>query len=437
MKRTVWVNITTSATWLGNAVGVLRVEQMLATMLPTTTIEHNVRFCVWTDGTFVDVGETYSLLLQDLQTKRVAQKGKKSIASIIARYTLGREMKRLCSGAKRALSRTEDARQKIRFANKRKARKALYPQASIKNLPFKIGDILISMGLDWDYPYQYCIEEIKAKTGITFVSCCYDLIPILSPHYCASNTIQFFTDYMIRLINNSDHVLCISKQTEKDLLKFASDTGCSSPRTSVCYLGDTISKNSVSSWEIEATHARHGKFIIFVSTIERRKNHEIIYKAYEHLVSQGITDLPKVIFIGRRGWGVSDLLKEISLNPSLKNYFEILDSVTDEQLDVYYASAEFCLYPSLYEGWGLPVAEALLHGKLVLSSGKASLPEVGLDLVKYLDPTDAHAWAECILHFHTNEGEIHAAQNRVRAEYRPRKWQDFAQHVTDQLSKIR
>lgn len=434
MSRTVWVNITTSATWLGNAVGVLRVEQMLATLLPTTNVKGNVRFCIWSDGTFVDVGNTYSPLLQDLQAKRIAQKGKKSLASIIARYSLGKEMKRLRNGAKRVLSRTEDVQQKIRFANKRKARKALYPQASLKNLPFKPDDVLISMGLDWDYPYQYCIEEIKAKTGVTFISCCYDLIPILSPHYCASNTIQFFTDYMIRLINNSDHVVCISKQTENDLLEFASNTACSRPKTSVCHLGDTISENVVPVDAIEATRSRHGKFIIFVSTIERRKNHEIIYKAYEHLVSQGITDLPKVIFIGRRGWGVSDLLKEISLNPSLKDYFEILDSVTDAQLSVYYASAAFCLYPSLYEGWGLPVAEALLHGKLVLSSEKASLPEVGLDLVEYLDPTNAHAWAERILHFHTNDGEVQAAQDRVRAEYRPRKWQDFAQHVTDQLT---
>lgn len=433
MNKTVWVNITTSATWLGNAVGVLRVEQMLATLLPKTNTPYAIRFCVWMDGTFVDVGSTYSPLLQDLHKKRAAQKGKKSFSSILARYTLDRAMKKLKSGAKKSLNRRDNAEQKIRFANKRKARKLLYPQASLRNLPFKPGDVLVSMGLDWDYPYQYCIEEIKAKTGISFVSCCYDLIPILSPHYCASNTVQFFTDYMIRLINNSDHVVCISKQTQTDLLKFSEEVGCAPPDTSVCNLGDTITTNNTPEADVQATIAQHGKYLIFVSTIERRKNHEIIYKAYEHLISNGVKDLPKVLFIGRRGWGVADLLKEIELNPQLKGYVEVLDSVSDQQLSAYYAGAAFCLYPSLYEGWGLPVAEALLHGKLVLCSNKASLPEVGLDLVTYLDPTDARAWAEQILHFHRNEVEVKSHQERVRTGYEPRQWQDFAQHVADHL----
>ena len=94
-------------------------------------------------------------------------------------------------------------------------------------------------------------------------------------------------------------------------------------------------------------------FILFVSTIERRKNHEVLYRAYHLLARQGtIESLPKLVFVGMPGWGVGDLLKEIELDPLTRGMIIQLHHVSDGELSYLYKKALFCVFPSLYEGVG-------------------------------------------------------------------------------------
>ena len=94
------------------------------------------------------------------------------------------------------------------------------------------------------------------------------------------------------------------------------------------------------------------------------------------------------------GWGVDGLLSDLRLDFRIKPYVKILNHVSDGDLALLYQYAEFTVFPSLYEGWGLPIAESLAFGKFCLASNAASIPEVGGALVEYLDPWDLPAWAE-------------------------------------------
>ena len=195
-------------------------------------------------------------------------------------------------------------------------------------------------------------------------------------------------------------------------------------------LGDTLQSCKVDvSKEIVALKGQ--RFLLFVSTIERRKNHEVLYRAYHILCEKGHKEsLPKLVFVGMPGWGVGDLLKDIELDPLTQGLIVQLNHVSDDDLNWLYKHAFFCVYPSLYEGWGLPVAEALVHGKAVVSSDKGSLPEVGGNLVKYLSPWDAYAWADVILEMCEHPERVAAMESKVKQGYKKRTWKQTAEVVS-------
>jgi glycosyltransferase involved in cell wall biosynthesis len=142
------------------------------------------------------------------------------------------------------------------------------------------------------------------------------LIPVLYPQYCVNDVANIFANYFLELADGSDMILCISKQSETDLKEMLAQMGGANPVTNVFPLGDNTPKslNDKISPEVRAIILE--PFILYVSTIERRKNHEILYRAYHLLCSQGEkARLPKLVFVGMPGWGVGELLKDIELDP--------------------------------------------------------------------------------------------------------------------------
>ena len=223
---------------------------------------------------------------------------------------------------------------------------------------------------------------MRKRLGLKLITCCHDIIPVLYPQYCVADVARQFKEYFTRLLWSSAGILCFSEQSKRDLTWFSNSIGAPDRPIRVVRLGDTLhDKDGKVSEDIAQIGS--SPFVLFVSTIERRKNHEVLYRAYHHLCAAGHRDkLPKMVFVGMPGWGVAELMKDLELDPLTHGLFIQLYHVSDIELDFLYANASFCVYPSLYEGWGLPVAEALVHGKAILCSNRGSLPEVGGDLVK-------------------------------------------------------
>jgi glycosyltransferase involved in cell wall biosynthesis len=93
--------------------------------------------------------------------------------------------------------------------------------------------------------------------------------------------------------------------------------------------------------------------------------------------------------------------------------------------------AHFTLYPSLYEGWGLPVAESLAYGKFCLASSAASIPEVGGDLIEYIDPWDVPTWAERIKWYIDHDEDLRRKEQRISEEYQPPRWEDSGRFILE------
>ncbi|MFJ1269611.1 glycosyltransferase family 4 protein [Legionella lytica] len=412
---TVWMNVTTSVNWNRPPVGIVRVELNIAHELEKYYESTGIfKKCIWKDGYFKEYGalEVQETTKANTLVKRPSIESNSKVSQWIDYFFSSLIIPQ-------------------NFSAQNSAAAPVYEPEI-----FSPGDILISMGLDWDMPYTPLFYELRKTKNVKIITCCYDLIPVLYPQYCVGDVASRFMQYFFDVAVGSDAIMCISKQSEHDLTLMLNQTGSVVPMTKIMTLGDTLN-SSMEPISDAITALLESPFILFVSTIERRKNHEVLYRAYHLLCAQGKKEqLPTLIFVGMSGWGVNDLLKDIELDPLTRGKILILTHVNDAELRALYQNAQFFLYPSLYEGWGLPIAEALASGKMVLASEGGSIPEVGGDLVQYIDPWNAAAWADAMWEATTNVTLRTMVEQRVTEFYIQRSWQDTAEAVAEVIYEL-
>ena len=147
---------------------------------------------------------------------------------------------------------------------------------------------------------------------------------------------------------------------------------------------------------VAAVSARYGlpaRYLLFVGTIEPRKNLTRLLVAFEAAHAEGLTD--GLVIVGRRGWLYGDFFARLEQSPA-RDAVHFPGYVPDADLPAIYAGAQALVFPSLYEGFGLPVLEAMACGTPVAASHASSIPEIGAEAVLYFDPTDTEAMTETI-----------------------------------------
>ena len=212
--------------------------------------------------------------------------------------------------------------------------------------------------------------------------------------------VPVFEKYFADLAVLADYAMCNSEATRRDWTRFCRERGVDMP-ASVFPLGSDLPAIEDSS-SIELPETLHGKrFALFVSTIEPRKNHRMLYEAWDRCVRSKAVDAERdrLVFVGRHGWAINDLMRELLVNPATRETLVVLSHVSDALLRLLYQHCAFVVFPSLYEGYGLPLAEALAYGKPCISSNAGSLPEIGGDLVVRIDPKDTIRWADALAHY--------------------------------------
>src|SRR5262249_15567171 len=159
----------------------------------------------------------------------------------------------------------------------------------------------------------------------------------------------------------------------RDLLDWIDSIGERIPDTSITPLGSELRASAGEAVGGETARILAEPFLLFVSTIESRKNHQVLCRAYAQLVDWGVTGLPRLVFAGGVGHGGRQVIDEIAADHRLRDRVTVLSGASDTELVALYERCLFTLFPSLYEGWGLPVSEALSAGKFCISSNQGSL----------------------------------------------------------------
>lgn len=198
-------------------------------------------------------------------------------------------------------------------------------------------------------------------------------------------------------INKADAILACSESTKKDIVeKF----GTKINKINVAYLG----ANFPQGYNEQGTFVDRYNydFILFVGTLEPRKNLKNLLKAIELLKKRDALSGMKLLMVGGKGWGGVNIEKLV-FEYGISQHIVMCGYVSDQELDFLYRNAKFLVYPSIYEGFGLPILEAIVRDTPVVTSNVSSMPEVLGDAgVLINDPFNPHSIAEAILYMTKN-----------------------------------
>lgn len=292
---------------------------------------------------------------------------------------------------------------------------------------FQPDDIVIAMQNDWAHTDIHAIAAQKRQTNWHHVILCHDLIPVLFPHWYNKPDVDCFISYYDEAFAIADRVIFTSKRTVADAEKHCHDRGLKLPVGSVVPMGADFADRMDAS--PLPGMLKPGKFALFVSTIEPRKNHAMLVEAWRKLVDSGLIGETnfKLVFAGKFGWHMEEFLRSLAKDNLTKDSIIHISDAEDALISRLYEDAAFCLYPPLYEGFGLPIVEALARGKALIVSSAGPMPEIAAGFGLKLDPGDTDGWGEAMANWirHPEEAERHAL--RARREYRPVTWEESAQ----------
>lgn len=418
MKNKIWVNISSVIAWHPRVVGITRTEKELARFFLADK-SLNVGFCYWFNGKLVDI----TPVIKDLQ-KRYHDPIDKLANEIHSRLAFGSKYKNnkkipIFLQPKLHKFWNSVSKYKLEHYLERKGARSYVPS---EELPFDSGEVFFTCGLDWEFPIADFFYKLKKK-GVKIVSFCYDMIPILYPQCCLPHVTRRFPNYIMNISESSELILCDSVSAQRDLHNYLNEIGGAQVDSVVVQLGDSCSA-------VDVKHngnkfSKNSQYILFVSTIERRKNHETLYKVCHNLVSKfGKDAVPDFVFVGKKGWGVDAILNDIKLDPLTGDKIKVLTNVSDPELVNLYKNSLFCLCPSLYEGWGLPVREALRMGKFVLCSNQGALLESGGEYCEYLPPWDIAQWEDRIMFYARNREALLLKEKFIHSNYSPYGWEN-------------
>lgn len=186
--------------------------------------------------------------------------------------------------------------------------------------------------------------------------------------------------------------------------------------------------------EVRAKYGIGGRYFLYVGTIEPRKNLLKLARVFERFAASHRPP-PQLVLCGYQGWRNSDVLKEFE-RLTQREVLRFLGHVPTRDLPPLYAGAVALVYPSLYEGFGLPVVEAMACGCPVLCSDRASLPEVGGEAPVYLDPEDGEALLGGLRRLWEDGALAEACRERGLVQARRFSWGRAAGELLDLFGEI-
>ncbi|MFT7516946.1 MAG: glycosyltransferase involved in cell wall biosynthesis [Myxococcota bacterium] len=258
---------------------------------------------------------------------------------------------------------------------------------------FLSGLMRIGARLEW-FTGQHDVVHVpepifKFKTSGKLVVTAHDLMYLHHPQYLKSEWVHHLMDGTADLAGRADYWICNSVHTQNDLIKHYS---VPRGRTQVVYMGVSEEFRNAYQNEERITEVRKElaitsrPYFLFIGSVEAKKNIELLLRAFGMALESGLN--ADLVIGGRAGWKseiVQDLVKEL---PALEGRVKFLGFVEQQHIAPLVAGARALVLPSRYEGFGMPIVEAMAAGTPVLCSDRGSLPEVAGDAAEFFDADD-------------------------------------------------
>lgn len=215
---------------------------------------------------------------------------------------------------------------------------------------------------------SYLLPIIKEQ-GATIVAHIYDIISITHPQYCLERGVYNFMDFIGAHLQYADLIISNAQATVDELAKLAKDTCCSLPKCHVVPLGSDFHDNgAVQDSEVPdalAKTVKQAPYLLMVGTIEPRKNHKLLLRAYdERLKDMGYN----IIMAGYMGWKMEEFEAKLKKHPDYMNGVYHFEGLNDKAITYLYQHAKALVFCSYTEGYGLPIIESLQRGTPVFAA---------------------------------------------------------------------
>lgn len=395
-----WYDLSSLATHDGVASGIQRVAAGLAVGLREASGARAIRFCSFDKKRgFVAVS--------DDETSR-----------ILERVALG-------------LPRPDKPRRRLVDRIRRRRRTPLAA-------PFAPGDVLFNPGFaTYKREQQPEVAALLARLRVSYVGSVYDLVPVLFPEWWRPDQQSRYRDWLVWTGRSAALVLACSNSTRGDALRFFADEKIAAAPVETIRLGDELPHRLRAASADAARGAAQPPYVLYVSTLEVRKNHRLLFQVWRRLLAaHGRERIPDLLLAGRRGWLIDDFVTELEQCRFLDGKILWREHVEDDELARLYAGCLFSVYPSLYEGWGLPVAESLAFGKTAVVSSASSLPEVGCAFVDYHDPHDVAGATARIERMVFDRAHRESLERAIRERFRARTWAESAVELLSHVEPL-
>jgi len=221
----------------------------------------------------------------------------------------------------------------------------------------------------------------------------YDLSPLLTPQFHTQDNVNHFANRFRADVETSDHFFCISAATRDDMVAYfqipPGDCSIVPMGVSIDLCDVTLSQELARDCAIEP-------YVVVLGTLEPRKNGRMVL---QYLIrNPGFANRFRVVFIGREGWldERAQLLEEIETAGVSPDRIVFTGFVSETEKVALLQNCSFCIYASFFEGYGLPILEAAVLGKMVVCSGSSSMPEVAPEKSFFFDPLSTDEFADAM-----------------------------------------
>ena len=259
----------------------------------------------------------------------------------------------------------------------------------------------------------------------------HDLNFIYYPQFLTPESLRYYADQIEWAVHVADRISADSHATRSDLIE---KLNVPPEKVTTIHLAvNPLYQRDYAAADIHKTLKQHNLpqgFILFVGTLEPRKNVPTLIKAYRQLRQETPVDAPLVL-VGGKGWIYDEIFATIDAL-GLQEHVRHLSGVFDQQLAHLYHAAGVLVTPSHYEGFGLPALEAMNCGCPVVVSNRGSLPEiVGPNGVMIDDPDDAAAWADILRRVLTDAALREVMARNGRSHAATFSWEKAARQTLD------
>jgi glycosyltransferase involved in cell wall biosynthesis len=284
-----------------------------------------------------------------------------------------------------------------------------------------------------DLLHQPCFSAPIFYRGKVVVTC-NDLISIFFPENLPLASRLFYSKWEPYSYRRADHIIAISEHTKKDilaLLKIPEEKITVIPLAASKEFRPIKSPKKLRS--VQKKYKTGSDYILHVSTIEPRKNLPFLVRAYALAVREGIDT--KLVITGKKGWYYDNLFKLVD-ELNLQDKVIFTGYVADVDMPALYSGAKAFVFPSQYEGFGLPPLEAMACGTPVISSNTSSMPEVIGNAGILISPKDERVWARNIINVLKDKGLAKNMSGWGLRQAKKFSWAEAAEKTIEVYEKV-